>query len=73
MGDCAATVPVDLFIARAAEDVCGCALGEDNNYCYCNVAYAYKEECRQAGVDVEVSEEMCGECGIIVVNLTSFC
>ena len=58
-GEC--PVSLDLFVARATEDVCGCALGDSINYCYCNIAYSYKEECRQAGVEIAVSEELCGK------------
>ena len=36
-------------------------LHKDLNYCFCNVAYAYKEDCRQAGVDVDMEESLCSK------------
>jgi len=53
---CAAVVPAELYITRAAIDTCTTDHNKELNYGFCNVLYAYAEDCRQAGVEFSFSE-----------------
>lgn len=56
---CKSVISLEAYIRAAVRDTCSCDHGIEINYCYCNIMYAYVEDCRQAGVTVEMDYEQC--------------
>jgi len=56
---CKKVISLESYITAAIRDTCNCDHGTEINYCYCNIMYAYVEDCRQAGIKVDMDYDQC--------------
>lgn len=60
IAECAAVIPMERYIERAIQDTCSCSAESlQTNSCFCNMLYAYVEDCFQAGVEISFEGELC--------------